>query len=1570
MAANDADPRDEFAAAIRRAGLVLNGEPIMDGKLHRVPVVDGKLTARDGAYVGFTDGQPSGFIQNFRAGTKETWTTEGKELSPQERAHMSAQMELAKLQRAADLAVQHESASAKVLAKWERLSDVPASGENAYLVRKGVEAHGVKFNGENLVVPARDADGKLWTLQSISADAGGPKLFEKGGRKTGNFHLIGSPKPGDTILVAEGYATGASLHEASRKPVVVAFDAGNLDPVVAAIKQRYPNHPIYVMGDNDHHLPVNQGVEKAMAVATKHNVGVGFPEFQNKAGLSDFNDLQVREGRDVLSAQVDRVLGQSMTQSRDVARHSIAGPATSPGLEQAADRAPTSSETLPTQSRLAAVDKAAESAPLPPGAVQPRADLSALSDWVREPIVQQRALSDRLGVTGDIERLAYEQKTAPQIVTSLEPKLAEVKRIAALNQDVEPSTPSTAMNRFVRDVRTSMGIPSLDQHDEYAAWRQDFESRSNLRPAVGAAAAVDNPKQPADAVRPVAGPVTETLTTASVGATLASAEPAILAGKPNATDILMRESVDQRASSSLAVRQDTISPEEARAWVQADVTAIRGLTDPAERGLAAVAMGRNAHEQVSYKLELASQDPIVAQTVARAYMTEGALRAEQIPPAERAGLDEWALQSLRLRHEALNAPASPDGAQAARVDTIAREDVLTLRQLREGPFEAAAYVAIERAMQSEPYRMAFDRETQLLPLAPAAAERHEDVQKRQASVAAADLDHRDGAVRRSVDLEPLAPATLGQSAARELVALDLEALRRTRHPEHRIDIAEAMVSNLDKQPAYQQELTRQDPEVSRALDSQNSLSGPGLRHLLEIERPHSAAGNGYGSDAVWALPILVHGTFAAEREQRLTPSILTADLYARTLGDLDRPVQRDQQFVIPSTPELPGDFSASARDPVYALARSRGLLLEDDPVARYISTQAPDTHAPGLGQKTEPRSPTLNSIEHRPSDEQYDDAGLAALRKRIAQSSVQQLGTAVDGERGDRRLEVIGRMTHEELKSFAQAASQSPADAAKAFAAAEKRIEAESNPGGGRAPRVPLEDRFNLVGHLFSKDYHFRDGAHLGQVAFTERWQSMRTTHDSRLVIDGIIDRALEKGWTTIHSRGSPEFQRMAWIAADARGMRMIGHSPTNGDREESLRERARLAMLAPTQQGGTIAPAAARTPANDPTPSDWRDSRAPGTAQQQGIAPAPSSAQRQDFQPAGPTQTAGASSSGVAESQQPQQAEGVQRQTNGVREPAVAQPLRAYLTGLGDTPANVEAVVAIAAAQVKNERVYVGLVNERGYAPYEFNKDNKESPYLKLQGPQGERTVWGVDLPRAMDAAKIREGDSIVLEYRGHRAVEVPVIKRDDQGKVVAESVEVVNRNEWFAAKLSDLRAQALPEQRPAVAANDPSASTALQAKPAARQSPASPAPGVQSGAIATTTTPVQSQSAAAPAPAATTAPTAVTSTPAMSQAQASQAPAQPSTTTPLPKPAPTMGDEEKRVMQAFEAAMKQKSVPESIQSSLRDAFRTEYAARQARGESVPVKVFDPAGKREVRVTPIATVEHKPSRSDHKLSH
>ncbi|CAM3756088.1 DUF927 domain-containing protein [Polaromonas hydrogenivorans] len=208
-------------------------------------------------------------------------------------------------QEKARLDAAHASAASEAAAQWAQASE---TGESAYLTHKGVQPHGVRFAlGGVVLVPVRDAAGELWNVQCIApdkpTDGGTDKLFLKGGRKSGLWHLIGgagadTAAPG-AVLVAEGYATAASLHEATGRPVAVAFDAGNLAHVAKALRTLYPAALLVLCGDDDLQTLArtghNPGRDKATAAARAVRGLAVFPDGLPEGG-SDFNDLHRRHG--------------------------------------------------------------------------------------------------------------------------------------------------------------------------------------------------------------------------------------------------------------------------------------------------------------------------------------------------------------------------------------------------------------------------------------------------------------------------------------------------------------------------------------------------------------------------------------------------------------------------------------------------------------------------------------------------------------------------------------------------------------------------------------------------------------------------------------------------------------------------------------------------------------------------------------------------------------------------------------------------------------------------------------------------------------------------------------------------------------------------------------------------------------------------------------------------------------------------------------------------------------------------------------------------------------------------
>ena len=212
-----------------------------------------------------------------------------------------------KAKQAAEQAQQdaaHATAALEASKLWDSASP---TGESGYLTRKGVQPYGVRFGaGGWLYVPVRDATGALWNVQRIAPtkpDSGPEKLFMRGGRKSGLWHFLGTvagDAPGATVvLIAEGYATAASLHEALGHPVAVAFDAGNLGHVAKALRNQYPAALLVVCGDDDAQTLAksghNPGRDKATAAARAVRGLAVFPENLPDGG-SDFNDLHQHLG--------------------------------------------------------------------------------------------------------------------------------------------------------------------------------------------------------------------------------------------------------------------------------------------------------------------------------------------------------------------------------------------------------------------------------------------------------------------------------------------------------------------------------------------------------------------------------------------------------------------------------------------------------------------------------------------------------------------------------------------------------------------------------------------------------------------------------------------------------------------------------------------------------------------------------------------------------------------------------------------------------------------------------------------------------------------------------------------------------------------------------------------------------------------------------------------------------------------------------------------------------------------------------------------------------------------------
>ena len=171
----------------------------------------------------------------------------------------------------------------------------------------GVQAHAIRAHEGRLVIPVRDAGEQLCSLQFISEDGG--KWFLPGGKITGHYFSFGEPK--GRVLIAEGYATAASLHEATGDAVAVAFNAGNLKAVALALSEKLPDVDLVICCDND-----KAGTEKGKAAAEVIFSKYCIPKFD---GGTDFNDLHQQQGLEAVSAVVQKARVSLTQRAKQVA---------------------------------------------------------------------------------------------------------------------------------------------------------------------------------------------------------------------------------------------------------------------------------------------------------------------------------------------------------------------------------------------------------------------------------------------------------------------------------------------------------------------------------------------------------------------------------------------------------------------------------------------------------------------------------------------------------------------------------------------------------------------------------------------------------------------------------------------------------------------------------------------------------------------------------------------------------------------------------------------------------------------------------------------------------------------------------------------------------------------------------------------------------------------------------------------------------------------------------------------------------------------------------------------------
>jgi hypothetical protein len=286
--------------------------------------------------------------------------------------------------------------------------------------------------------------------------------------------------------------------------------------------------------------------------------------------------------------------------------------------------------------------------------------------------------------------------------------------------------------------------------------------------------------------------------------------------------------------------------------------------------------------------------------------------------------------------------------------------------------------------------------------------------------------------------------------------------------------------------------------------------------------------------------------------------------------------------------------------------------------------------------------------------------------------------------------------------------------------------------GDGEETLLKLKSQYLVAENKF----YLRDNTKT--LAFEDTGKAVTTVLESPEVIRSMLELSMAKGWREVKLNGSNTFKRRAWIEAQLLGIKTQRYTPDDFDKNELAQRQA--TALGDAAKNNSIEQVLA------PAVTVSSDSLA-----EQTIAPDNELALRYGSRLAKELQKALARQGHSTDSDD----------TNDALD---------YVAGLAMSP-----------------RAFVGKLLDHGPAPYEFKELGTPNYFVNIETPFGVKTVWGVDIPRALSecqGSSIKRGDDILLAFQGSKPVTVV-------NELTGEKV-LTHRNSWYADKVADLPAVA----------------------------------------------------------------------------------------------------------------------------------------------------------------------------------
>ncbi len=310
---NQYEITNAFKACMAENGIITDDEIIADGQLHRFHINGHKSGSKNGAYTLHLDGYiPAGYFEDLKTGIKANWKANGpvKQLTEAEQRQIEQRRQKAE----SDRLKKQQRAAETARRLWDESTPVQLKEDHPYLIQKNVQPHNLRLlpvwskrikNEEGkwttltiknvLLVPLINFDNQILNLQLIFPEkipelGNRNKDFLPGGLLKGLFAVIGEKTP--ERLICEGWATGATLHQATGYQTFCAMSAGNLIHVGRLLRQHRPTAKIIIAADNDEKTPGNPGLKKATEAANAVNGVLCVPPI-----AGDFNDWANMEAK-------------------------------------------------------------------------------------------------------------------------------------------------------------------------------------------------------------------------------------------------------------------------------------------------------------------------------------------------------------------------------------------------------------------------------------------------------------------------------------------------------------------------------------------------------------------------------------------------------------------------------------------------------------------------------------------------------------------------------------------------------------------------------------------------------------------------------------------------------------------------------------------------------------------------------------------------------------------------------------------------------------------------------------------------------------------------------------------------------------------------------------------------------------------------------------------------------------------------------------------------------------------------------------------------------------------------